>query len=112
MQMQATVLAGRSETLPLRKGGELPKTRLKVMDIGAEANGGDVYWIDFLGECALSEEELGRVHRQQATLEVRRMYASAGKTAGKAYLNAAGGAVTLNGQIIQRGLRTPQTKSA
>ena len=40
------------------------------------------------------------------TVEVRRMYASAGKTGG-AFLNASGGAVVLNGQIVQKGLRQP-----
>ena len=113
MQMQAQVLGGQVlSTIHTKRGQDLPKTRLKVMDIGPEAAGGDIYWIDFLGEAALSEEELGRIHRQQVQLEVRRMYASAGKTAGKAYLNAAGGTVVLSGQVVQRGLRATATKSA
>jgi hypothetical protein len=113
MQMQAHVLAGSIlDPIHTKRGVDLPKTRLKVMDIGPEAGGGDVYWLDFLGEAALLEEELAQVHRQQVQIEVRSMYASAGKTAGKAYLNAAGGAVVLGGQIVQRGLRATAARSA
>jgi hypothetical protein len=49
-------------------------------------------------------------------VEVRRMYASQGKQCG-AFLNASGGAVKLNGQIVQKGLRAaeaaqPERRSA
>ncbi|HEY1391679.1 MAG TPA: hypothetical protein VGF38_24310 [Ktedonobacterales bacterium] len=104
MQLTGQILTGSTQTIATKKGDHLQKTRLKVLDLGPEANGGDVYWIDFLGECALVEDELRQVTRQQVTVEVRRMYASAGKTGG-AFLNAAGGAIILNGQIVQKGLR-------
>jgi hypothetical protein len=87
-----------------KKGDHLQKTRLKVLDLGPEASGGDLYWIDFLGEAALSEDELRQIARQQVTVEVRRMYASTGK-AGGAFLNANGGAIRLGDQVVQRALR-------
>jgi hypothetical protein len=113
MQMHAHVLAGMIlDPIRTKQGKVLEKTRLKVMDIGPEAAGGDVYWLDFLGEAALSEDEVERIHRQQVVIEVRRMYASWGNQAGKAYLNAAGGAVVLGGQIVQHGLRATASQSA
>ncbi len=107
MQLSGQILTGSTQTLATKKGDHLQKTRLKVLDLGPEANGGDVYWIDFLGDAALTDEELRQVSRQQVTVEVRRMYASAGKTGG-AFLNASGGAVVLNGQIVQKTLRSAQ----
>lgn len=105
MQLSGQILTGSTQTLATKKGDHLQKTRLKVLDLGPEANGGDVYWIDFLGDAALTDEELRQVNRQQVTVEVRRMYASAGKNGG-AFLNASGGAVVLNGQIVQKALRS------
>jgi hypothetical protein len=105
MQLSGQILTGSTQTIATKKGDHLQKTRLKVLDLGAEANGGDVYWIDFLGDAALTDEELRQVSRQQVTVEVRRMYASAGKTGG-AFLNASGGAVILNGQVVQKTLRS------
>jgi hypothetical protein len=110
MQMTGQALAGSTQTLTTKKGDQLQKSKLKVLDIGSEASGGDIYWIDFLGEAAMSEEELEAVLRQQVVVEVRRMYASPGKREGVAYLNAAGGAVKLNGQVVQRTLRTQYAK--
>jgi hypothetical protein len=104
MQLSGQILTGSTQTIATKKGDHLQKTRLKVLDLGPEANGGDVYWIDFLGDAALTDEELRQVSRQQVTVEVRRMYASAGKNGG-AFLNASGGAVILNGQIVQKTLR-------
>jgi hypothetical protein len=112
MQLLGQVLTGSTQTIATKKGDHLQKTRLKVMDLGPEAAGGDLYWIDFLGEAALSDDELRGVTRQQVTVEVRRMYASAGKAQGQAYLNASGGAVVFNGQIVQRGLRATAVKTA
>jgi hypothetical protein len=107
MQLSGQILTGSTQTLATKKGDHLQKTRLKVLDLGLEANGGDVYWIDFLGDAAFTDEELRQISRQQVMVEVRRMYASAGKTGG-AFLNASGGAVLLNGQIVQKSLRTAQ----
>jgi hypothetical protein len=105
MQLTAQVLIGSTQTIATKKGDTLRKTRLRLMDIGPESAGGDLYWIDFLGEAALSEDELRQINRQQVLVEIRRMYASAGKQQGQAYLNANGGAVHFNGQVVQRGLR-------
>lgn len=104
MQITAQVLTGSTQTIATKKGEHLQKTRLKLLDIGPEASGGDLYWVDFLGEAALTDDELRQVSRKQVQVEVRRMYASAGSKGG-AFLNASGGAVLLEGLVIQRGLR-------
>lgn len=108
MRLNGQILTGNTQTIATKKGDHLQKTRLKVLDLGPEASGGDLYWIDFLGDAALTDDELRQVSRQTVEVEVRRMYASSGKQGG-AFLNASGGAVTLNGQIVQRGLRTAQS---
>jgi hypothetical protein len=105
MLMTAQVLTGSTQTITTKKGEHLQKSRLKLLDLGAEASGGDLYWIDFLGEAAFSDDELRQIGRQQVQVEVRRMYASSGRNGTQAFLNAAGGAVRLNGQVVQRGLR-------
>src|SRR5579871_2522218 len=104
MLLTGQILTGSTQTIATKKGDHLQKTRLKILDLGPEASGGDLYWIDFLGEAALTDEELRQVSRQSVAVEVRRMYASSGKQGG-AFLNASGGAVKLNGQIVQKGLR-------
>ncbi len=90
MLLNGQILTGSTQTIATKKGDHLQKTRLKVLDLGVEASGGDLYWIDFLGEAALTDDELRAVARQQVELEVRRMYASKGAKGG-AYLNANGG---------------------
>jgi hypothetical protein len=112
MKIEGTALAGSTQSIATKKGGMIQKTKLKVMDLGPEANGGDIYWIDFLGEAALTDEELKQVLRQQVVVEVRRMYASAGNQPGRAYLNANGGAVLYEGQIVQKGLRAERLAAA
>jgi hypothetical protein len=116
MLLSGQVLTGTATTINTRKGGTLAKARLKVLDLGPEASGGDLYWIDFLGEAALGDEELRQIARQQVQLEVRSMRASAGSKGG-AFLNATGGAIRLNGQVVQKSLRaeanaTPAQRSA
>jgi len=98
------------QTIQTKKGDHLQKSRLTLMDLGPEASGGDLYWTDFLGEAALTDDELLQISRKQVQVEVRRMYASAGKIQGKAFLNATGGAVMPEGQILQRGLRQEMTQ--
>ena len=104
MLLSGQILTGSTQTIATKKGDHLQKTRLKVLDLGVEASGGDLYWIDFLGEAALTDDELRAVARQQVELEVRRMYASKGAKGG-AYLNANGGAVRHEGRVVQRALR-------
>jgi hypothetical protein len=105
MLLTGQVLTGSTQSIATKKGDSLQKTKLKLIDIGPEASGGDVYWVDFLGEAALGEDELRQVARQTVTVEIRRFSASAGKQPGRAYLNASGGAVVLGGTVVQRGLR-------
>src|SRR5215813_6210103 len=105
MLLSGQILTGTTTTISTKKGDHLQKTKLKVLDLGPEAAGGDLYWIDFLGEAALADEELRSISRQAVEVEIRNMRASAG-TKGGAFLNASGGAIRHNGQVVQRGLRT------
>ncbi len=89
MLLAGQILTGSTTTINTKKGGTLQKTRLKVLDLGPEASGGDLYWVDFLGEAALGDEEMRQVARQQVQVEVRSMRASAGSKGG-AFLNATG----------------------
>jgi hypothetical protein len=107
MLLNGQILTGATTTISTKKGDHLQKTKLKVLDLGPEANGGDIYWIDFLGDAALADDELRQVSRQQVQVEVRSMRASVG-TKGGAFLNATGGAIRLDGQIVQRALHTSQ----
>jgi len=104
MQMQGTALAGGTQTFQTKRGEALQKTKLKVLDVGAEARA-EVYWVDFLGEAALTDEEMERVMRQKVEIEVRGVSATVGKQGGRAFLNVSGGAIRLNGQVVQRSLR-------
>jgi hypothetical protein len=112
MLLTGQILTGSTHSIATKKGESLQKTKLKLIDIGLEASGGDVYWVDFLGEAALAEDELRQIARQSVTVEIRRFSATAGKQLGRAYLNANGGAVLLGGTIVQRGLRAQASKSA
>jgi hypothetical protein len=111
MLLSGQILTGSTTTFNTKKGGTLQKAKLKILDLGPEASGGDLYWIDFLGEAALSDEELQRVRRQQVEVEVRSMRASAGSKGG-VFLNANGGAIRLNGQVVQKGLRNGVASAA
>src|SRR5215472_607269 len=104
MLLAGQILTGSTTAISTKKGGTLQKTRLKVLDLGPEASGGDLYWVDFLGEAALADDELRQVSRQQVHVEVRSLRASAGAKGG-AFLNVTGGAIHLNGQVVQKGLR-------
>src|SRR5262245_28712820 len=105
MLLSGQILTGTTTTISTKKGEHLQKTKLKLLDLGPEAAGGDLYWVDFLGEAALTDDELRQVSRQAVEVEIRNMRASAG-TKGGAFLNASGGAIRFQGQVIQRGLRT------
>jgi hypothetical protein len=99
MKMNARVLASHNETLDIKKGQnagqKLNKTRLKVVDMGEEV-GGDLiqYWIDFLGEYALTESEIGLILRQDVVIDIRLVRPTAGKNGG-AFLNVSGGMIML-----------------
>jgi hypothetical protein len=113
MQMIGRILSGMVSSIDTKKGTKLPKTRLKVLDLGDEVQG-DVqfYWIDFLGDVALSETELDQVRGQQVTVDIRRVTPSLGKD-GKAYVNVSGGMVLdAQGKPVQAALRQKQARSA
>src|SRR5262245_8653567 len=112
MQLTAQVLTGSTQTISTKKGDPLQKTKLRLIDIGPEANGGDLYWTDVRGDSALSDAELENVLHQRVVVEVRRMYASAGRQQGQAYLNASGGATRLNGEVVQPCMRAQGQRAA
>lgn len=100
MQLTGKILAGTTMTFTTKKGTELAKTRLKVLDTGEETQGDvNVYWVDFLGDAALTEAELAQVNHQEVVIEIRRVTAS--PSGGKAYLNLSGGLIITNGAPIQ-----------
>jgi hypothetical protein len=101
MKLLAKVLHGSTQTITTKKGTKLEKTRLKVQDIGEEVNGDLLaYWIDFLGEQALSEAELATILREEVEIDIKRVSASAGDK-GDAFLNLTGGAVFHQGHVVQ-----------
>jgi hypothetical protein len=112
VKIEGLALAGSTEIISTKKRGDLQKTKLKVMDMGPEANGGDLYWIDFLGDASFSDEELDAILRQPVVIEVRRIYISTSNQPGRSYLNVSGGAVIQNGQIVQSGLRSQRLARA
>lgn len=113
MKMQGRVLVGSVREFKTRKGETLPKASLKVVDMGIECSSDvTIYWVDFLGDAALTQMELDSVVGGEFTLDVKFVRASAGKE-GKAYLNMAGGAITnAAGQVVQLGLRTSDRKAS
>lgn len=111
MQMNGKVLAGTTQILSTKKGTQLEKTRLKVLDTGGEV-AGDLqwYWIDFLGDAALAESELDSVRQEEVVIEIRRVSASNGKD-GRAFLNITGGLILLGGSVpVQAKLVAASTK--
>jgi hypothetical protein len=59
----------------------------------------NVYWIDFMGDAALSSTELEKVHHAEVTIEIRRITSSLYN--GKAYMNISGGMILLGGNPVQ-----------
>lgn len=104
MQMQARVLAGSVREIKTKKG-PLPKASVKVLDMGPEC-GSDVvtYWIDFLGDAALTADELESIVGSECTVSVRSIRSSAGQN-GKVFQNIAGAAILDgHGQVVQASL--------
>jgi hypothetical protein len=101
MKLLAKVLHGSTQTITTKKGTKLEKTRLKVQDVGDEVNGDLLaYWIDFLGENALSDAELAAILRAEVEIDIKRVSASAGEKGG-AFLNLTGGLVYRSGNVVQ-----------
>ncbi len=101
MKLLAKVLHGSTQTITTKKGTKLEKTRLKVQDVGDEVNGDLLaYWIDFLGDNALSDGELTAILRQEVEIDIKRVSASAGDKGG-AFLNLTGGWVYREGKVVQ-----------
>jgi hypothetical protein len=100
MQLNGKVLAGKTTTITTKKGTALDKTRLKVLDIGEEVAGEVAfYWVDFIGDAALSEDELAAVSHEEVVVEIRRISTSGSN--GQTYLNITGGAVLHGGMPVQ-----------
>lgn len=113
MQMQARILVGSLREIRTKKGASLRKLSLKVLDVGSEC-GSDVstYWIDFLGDAALTQVELDSVMGNEFTIDVRFVKATKGNN-GNAYLNVSGGAIAAaDGRVVQASLRDHQMKEA
>ena len=101
MKLLAKVLHGSTQTITTKKGTKLEKTRLKVQDVGEEVNGDLLaYWIDFLGENALSDNELTAILREEVEIDIKRVSASAGEKGG-AFLNVTGGLLYRDGKLVQ-----------
>lgn len=101
MQLNGKVMSGFTTSFQTKKGDTLNKTRLKILDTGEEV--GDelnTYWVDFLGDAALTEDDIDQIRKQEVVIEVRRASASLGKN-GTAYLNITGGAVLFQGMPVQ-----------
>src|SRR5258708_21196234 len=47
MLLNGQILTGSTQTIATKKGDHLQKTRLKILDLGQEANGGDLFWGGF-----------------------------------------------------------------
>jgi hypothetical protein len=108
MLMQGRVLVGKIQQITTKKG-QLAKSALKVVDMGPECSSDViVYWIDFLGDAALTQVELDSILGEQFTIDIRLVQASKGND-GRTFLNVKGGAiVTPDGQVVQAGLRHRQ----
>lgn len=106
MQMRGRILVGSLREFKTRKGETLPKTSIKVADMGPECSSDVVtYWIDLLGDAALSQVELDSVLGEEYSIDVRLCRSSLGRD-GKAYLNLSGGAITdAQGRVVQHALR-------
>ena len=101
MKLLAKVLHGSTQTITTKKGTKLEKTRLKVQDVGDEVNGDLLaYWIDFLGDNALSDGELTAILREEVEIDIKRVSASTGDKGG-AFLNLTGGWVYRGGKLVQ-----------
>ncbi len=103
MQVVGKVMAGVATNFTNKQGSKVDKTRLRILDLGDEAASDlNAYWVDFIGEAALTEAQLKQITHQEVTVELRRVYASLYN--GKAYLNITGGLILLNGNPIQEKL--------
>jgi hypothetical protein len=113
MLMKGRILVGSLREFKTKKGDTLPKASVKVADMGPEcASDVITYWIDFLGDAALSQTELDSVMGEEFMIDIRLARASKGSN-GNAYLNVAGGAIVdASGHVVQSGLRQRQMKKA
>jgi hypothetical protein len=101
MKMHAKVLAFTVTTISTKQGKQLEKARVKVQDTGNEVNGDLMaYWVDFLGEQAPTEVELGAILHEEVEIDVRRVSCSKGRDGG-VFLNITGGNIWQDGKTIQ-----------
>jgi hypothetical protein len=113
MQMQARVLAGSVREFRTKAGKQLPKSSVKVLDMGPEC-GSDVttYWVDFLGDAALTTDELESIVGTEVTVGIRSCRSSLGNN-GKVFQNISGAAILdHSGRVVQAGLAHSQKKAS
>jgi hypothetical protein len=111
--MQARVLAGSVREFRTKKGAMLPKASVKFLDMGPEC-GSDVttYWVDFLGDAALTADELEAIVGSEVTVGIRSCRSSAGQN-GKVFQNISGAAILDHeGRVVQAGLTRQSHKKA
>jgi hypothetical protein len=101
MQMNGKVLAGTTMVVNGKNGKSFDKTRLKVQDVGSEMDS-DIqwYWIDFIGNAALTDDEVESILHEEVVIEIHRVSASNGKD-GRAFFNINGGPILLGSMPVQ-----------
>lgn len=93
MQLQGKVMGGTTTIITTKQGNKLDKTRLKVLDIGEEAAAElNWYWVDFIGDAALTEQQMADLRGKEVVVQIRRISMSGGNN-GKSYLNVSGGLI-------------------
>jgi hypothetical protein len=109
MQLTGKVLGGKTTTITTKTGTKLEKTRIRVLDTGEEAvNDVISYWIDLLGDAALTEQQLSDINHTEVVIQIRRVSMSSYN--GKSYLNISGGLIlpVNGGEPIQSKLAQQQ----
>jgi hypothetical protein len=93
MQLQGKVMGGKTVTITTKQGNHLDKTRLRFLDIGEEAAMDLVdYWVDFIGDAALTEQQIHDLRGKEVVVQIKRVSMSLGSN-GKSYLNISGGLI-------------------
>jgi hypothetical protein len=100
MQLIGKILSGTTTTITTKKGTQVAKTRLRILDQGDEAADEIMaYFVDFMGDAALTAEQYDQVLHQNVTVEIRRITCSMSN--GRAFMNVTGGIILLGGNPVQ-----------
>jgi len=101
MKLTGRVLTGSTQTVTTKKGTQLQKTRIKFQDVGDEVQGDLIaYWVDFLGESAISEGDVAVLMHEVVEIDIKRITTSKGKDGG-VFLNVTGGIIRHQGKNFQ-----------